>query len=55
MAEWFLLAMIGSRLIYSGPFTERDCQLLKRHLLEGFHAVCIERGLIDGNATPARR
>lgn len=49
MAEWFLIAAVGARLIYAGPFTEHDCQMVKKHLMTGVEARCVERRMLDGS------
>lgn len=50
MAEWFLIAMLGAKMTMLGPFTEADCQLVKRVVFAGSGAVCIDRRLIDAKS-----
>lgn len=45
MAEWFLIVML-TKVTVLGPFTEADCQLVKR-MMFGTSAVCVDRRMID--------
>ena len=49
--DWFLMAVVGGRLIFTGPMPEADCHMMKKHLLEGVSAVCVERRMLDGRRT----
>jgi len=51
VTEWFLMAMIGGRLIFTGPMPEADCRWMKQHMMTGYSSVCVERRMLDGRRT----
>ncbi len=48
MPEWFIMAYVASQLMVAGPFTEVECQKVKRLLFHDVKAVCIEKGMLNG-------
>ena len=46
MTEWFLIIML-TKMTVLGPFTEDDCQRVKRMMFGGHSAICVDRRLID--------
>lgn len=47
MANWFIMVLVTSRLMYVGPFTEKECHEMKRALFADVGAICVNRRILD--------
>ena len=46
VVEWFLIAMLGARMVVLGPLSEEGCQMYKRTIFQG-QGTCIEGRIIN--------
>lgn len=44
MAEWFLMIMFPTNIVFVGPFTEQGCHDVQNLMFRGIAAVCVEGG-----------